>query len=58
LYQGTILQAAEKLRRAGESLKKRPSGAKARVDFTATYGTTKVVPFQNGASTFVFPQPV
>jgi hypothetical protein len=32
-------EAAEKLRRAGESPEKHPSGAKARVDFTATYGT-------------------
>jgi hypothetical protein len=51
-------RAAEKLRRAGESPEKRPSGAEARVDFTATYGTTKVEPFQNDASTFVFSQPV
>jgi hypothetical protein len=28
----------------GESLEKHPSGAKAHVDFKATYGTTEVVP--------------
>ena len=31
-------------------------GAKARVGFTATYGTTKVVPFQSIASTVILPQ--
>jgi hypothetical protein len=35
-----------------------PSGAKDRVDFKATYGTTKVVPFQNSPLMGVFPQPV
>ena len=36
--------AAEKPRRTGESSEKSPSGANARVDFKATYGTTRVVP--------------
>jgi hypothetical protein len=40
-------EAAEKLRRAGESPEKHPSGAKARVDFTASFGTAEAVPFQN-----------
>jgi hypothetical protein len=51
-------QAAEKLRRVGKSPEKRPTGAKSSVDFKATYGTTKVVPFQNSPLMGVFPQPV
>jgi hypothetical protein len=56
--QGTTLQAAEKLRRVGKSPEKRPSGAKASRLLSGICGTTKVVPFQNSASIFVFPQPV
>ncbi len=55
---GTTEEAAEIPRRTSESPERRPSVAKAHVDFTATYGTTKVVPLQNSASTFVFPQPL
>jgi hypothetical protein len=37
----------KKTRMTGEIPQKHPSGAEARLLFSATYGTTEVVPFQN-----------
>jgi hypothetical protein len=52
------LKGLRKYRRTAEGPEKRPSRAKARVDFKGIYGTTKAVPFQNIASTVVLPQPL
>jgi hypothetical protein len=44
MRQGRTLEAADKPRKTGEYPERHPAGAKAHVDFKATYGTTKVVP--------------